>query len=345
MSDARKWLVFAGILVGMAAATIEKSIVATALPTITRELGGLSLYSWVFGAYMLASTITIPLFSKLADLKGRRPLYLGGMVIFLGGTLLAATASSMSQLILYRLIQGTGAGAIAPAALAAIGDIFPHKTRGRAFGIIGAVSILANLAGPLLGGWVTDQLSWRWGFILILPIGLLAALLVAVGYPAQTAIRKAIGPIDWQGAGLLGVSLSLGLVGLQMMGDGGRTLWPGVGLALSSGFIFWLGLNWEKRHPDPALPLYLLRDPLMKTILIGTLFLGAVTHSAIAYLPLFIQGVRGGTATDAGVTLLPMLISAGVASGVGGWLSSRAPRQTTITAWALAVLACVTWSI
>ena len=135
MSETRKWLVFAGILVGMTAATIEKSIVATALPTITEEIGGLTLYSWVFGAYMLASTITIPLFSKLADLKGRRPLYVGGMIIFLTGTFLAATATSMTQLILYRLIQGTGAGAVAPAALAAIGDIFPHKTRGRAFGI------------------------------------------------------------------------------------------------------------------------------------------------------------------------------------------------------------------
>lgn len=331
----RKWLGFAGILVGMSAAMLEKSLVATALPTITAEFGSIALYSWVFGAYMLASTTTIPLFGKLADLKGRRVLYLGGMALFLIGSALAATAVSMPQLVLYRVIQGTGAGAIAPAALAAIGDLFPSATRGRAFGVIGAVSILANLAGPLLGGWVTDALSWRWGFALILPVGGVAALLVAIGLPAHKSVREQNGRIDWQGAATMGMALSGVLVGLDAIGTGGASLGPGTAVALIAVFLFFAGIRLEQRHPNPVLPLPLLRLPSMKSALTSALFLGVVTHSAIAYIPLFVRETQGATATGAGLALLPMMVATGVASGVGGWLAGRWGSRLNLAAWLL----------
>ena len=334
----RKWLGFAGILVGMSAAMLEKSLVATALPTITAEFGSITLYSWVFGAYMLASTTTIPLFGKLADLKGRRVLYLGGMALFLIGSALAATAVSMPQLILYRVIQGTGAGAIAPAALAAIGDLFPSETRGRAFGAIGAVSILANLAGPLLGGWVTDTLSWRWGFAIILPVGGVAALLVAIGLPAHKSVQEQNGRIDWQGAVLMGLALSGILVGLDAIGTGGTSLGWGTAVSLIAVFLFIVGMRQEQRHPDPVLPLSLLRLPIMKSTLTSALFLGVVTHSAIAYIPLFVRETQGATATGAGFALLPMMVATGVASGVGGWLASRWGGRVNLAAWLLAAI-------
>ena len=335
----RKWIGFIAILVGMSAAVLEKSIVATALPTISTEFDNITLYSWVFGAYMLASTTTIPLFGKLADLKGRRLLYLGGMALFLIGSALAATAVSMPQLILYRVIQGAGAGAIAPAALASIGDLFPSETRGRAFGVIGAVSIFANVAGPLFGGWVTDNWGWRWGFALILPIGALAALLAAIGLPAHKTVDEQNGRLDWQGALLFGVALSGILIGLQAMGTSG--LGWGTAVFIGAILVFIIGISWEKQHPDPVLPLVLLRQPIIKTALATALFLGVITHGAIAYIPLFMRETYGATATQAGIALLPMMAASGIATIIGGWAASRWARQVNVIAWLLAGMGAV----
>jgi MFS family permease len=172
----------------------------------------MSLYSWVFGAYILAATVTIPLFAKLADLLGRRSLYLAGLVTFLAGSALAGAATSMPQLVLFRTLQGIGAGAVAPAALAAVGGLFNESVRGRIFGLIGAVQVLATLIGPVAGGWITDYYGWRWGFFLILPLGGVAAFCAALGLPASPATQRAPlslwwRQVDWQGAGLLGGAL------------------------------------------------------------------------------------------------------------------------------------------
>ena len=215
----RKWIGFSGILVGMSASALMQTLVATSLPVIERDLGGMALYSWVFAGYMLASTITIPLFARLADVIGRRTLYVVGLLVFLIGSALVGMSQSMEQLVSFRVLQGIGAGAVAPAALASIGDLFSDDERGKIFGIIGAVQVLANLIGPPLGGWITDTFSWRWGFYLILPVGLLAMVLAALGLQDKMrSINWRNLHIDWVGALLIGCGLFLGLLGFQQIG-------------------------------------------------------------------------------------------------------------------------------
>ena len=283
-----KWLGFSAILVGMSTSALMQMLVATSMPTMARDLGGIELYSWVFGGYMLASTITIPLFARLADIFGRRTLYVIGLSIFLAGSALIGTAQSMGFLVGYRVLQGIGAGAVAPAALASIGDLFGDDERGRMFGIIGAVQVLANLIGPPLGGWVTDTLSWRWGFYLVLPVGALALALAWFGLVNKSQWR------GWQT----------------------------------------LRLDWQ----SALIPIPVLKLPAMWKPVAGTLLLGMATNGAIAYFPLYLQKIHAQTATATGLSLLPMLLMAGIASGAGGSLASRYSRQTQSAAWILIIL-------
>jgi EmrB/QacA subfamily drug resistance transporter len=346
----RPWLGFAGILLGMSTSVLMQTLVATAMPTIADELGGLSLYSWVFGAYMLASTVTIPLFAKLADLLGRRSLYLAGLFTFLAGSALAGTAASMPQLVLFRVLQGIGAGAVAPAALAAVGDLFSESGRGRVFGLIGAVQVLATLVGPVAGGWITDVYGWRWGFFFVLPLGGLAALAAALGLSAGAT---ATGPdnahwlrqLDWQGAGLLGGALCAALLGLQAVAQGGGGYLAGAATLALAGLLFRVALRWEQNHADPTLPLALLRQSGLGRATLGTLLLGAASYGAIAYVPLYVQGTEGGTATAAGMALLPMMAAAGAGSGLGGWLGGRWPRPAALLAWCLVGAACLSLAL
>ena len=312
-----KWIGFSAILIGMSASALMQTLVATSLPVIVRDLGGLNLYSWVFGGYMLASTITIPLFARLADIFGRRLLYVLGLSVFLLGSALIGTAQNMYQLIGYRLLQGIGAGAVAPAALASIGDLFDDHERGKMFGIIGAVQVFANLIGPPLGGWITDTYSWRWGFFLVLPIGALAAFLAMNGLQNKS---QALGwktlRLDWLGALIIGLGLSLGLVGFQISGAG--DILTGLIFCVAAVVLLGFSVRWEKKQTDPVIPITLLEVPSMWKPVLGTLLLGFATNGAIAYFPLYLQKIFSQTATETGFALLPMLLMAGVASGVGG---------------------------
>ncbi len=336
----RRSVGFAAILLGMCVSVLMQTLVATALPTIAAELNGMNLYSWVFGAYMLAATVTIPLFGQLADLYGRRPLFLAGLALFLAGSALAGLAGSMAQLVGFRVVQGVGAGAVAPAALAAVGDLFEESRRGRIFGIIGAVQVLANLAGPLLGGWVTDGLDWRWGFFLVIPFGLLAMAAGAAGLEQRRPPGgAATGQVDWAGSGMLGIALCAGLLGLESAGKGGLRLLPALAALLGGALLAAAAVRWERRHPNPALPLTLFRRTGLGPAAIGTVLLGAATHGAAAYIPLYVQAVQGGTATDAGTVLGPMMLAAGVASAGAGWLAGRWPQPLiTAAGWLLTAL-------
>ncbi|MBI5351598.1 MAG: MFS transporter [Chloroflexi bacterium] len=333
----QKWIGFSAILVGMSASALMQTLVATSMPVIVRDLGGMNLYSWVFGGYMLASTITIPLFARLADIFGRRILYIVGLSIFLTGSALIGTASSMDLLVGYRILQGIGAGAVAPAALASIGDLFGDDERGKMFGIIGAVQVLANLIGPPLGGWITDTYSWRWGFYLVLPIGILAALLALVGLQNKSQFTnwKDL-RLDWQGASIIGLGLCLGLVGFQIIGAG-NILYGTITCAIGAVLLL-LASQWEQKHSDPVIPIPLLQVPSMWKPVVGTLLLGLATNGAIAYFPLYLQKIFSQTATATGFALLPMLLMAGIASGIGGSLANRYPRQTQSAAWMLVTL-------
>jgi multidrug resistance protein len=333
----KKWVGFCAILIGMSASALMQTLVATSMPIITRELGGMNLYSWVFGAYMLASTITIPLFARLADIFGRRTLYVSGLSIFLAGSALIGTAQTMDVLVGYRILQGIGAGAVAPAALASIGDLFNDNERGRMFGIIGAVQVLANLIGPPLGGWVTDTFSWRWGFYLVLPIAALAIVLAWFGLENKSLTTNwRTLRLDWQGALLIGFGLCLGLLGFQALGAG--SIVPGAIACALAILLLGFAARWEQKQPDPVIPISMLKVPSMWQPVLGTLLLGLATNGAIAYFPLYLQKIHAQTATATGLALLPMLLMAGVASGVGGSLASRYPRQTQLTAWFLVML-------
>ncbi|HBV88652.1 MAG TPA: hypothetical protein DEF42_18890 [Desulfosporosinus sp.] len=200
-------MAFIGILLGMSASIMMQTILATVLPQVVGELGGAQLYSWVFSGYMVTSTVTIPIFAKLADLYGRKRFYLGGMLVFLIGSALSGTADSMTELVIYRAFQGLGAGAIAPAAIAIISDLFPIEQRGKMLGILAVVQILANLMGPLLGGYITDNFGWQWSFFAVLPVGILASIFVERGLSELLKPSSAsdFAKIDWAGGLLLGI--------------------------------------------------------------------------------------------------------------------------------------------
>lgn len=338
----KKWLAFSGILVGMSTSALMQTLVATSLPVIERELGGIRLYTWVFAGYMLASTITIPLFGRLADLIGRRTLYISGLMLFLVASALVGQARSMVQLVAFRVIQGIGAGTVAPAALAAIGDLFGEQERGKIFGIIGAVQVLANLIGPPLGGWITDTFSWRWSFYLVLPIGVVALLLTWIGLDDKTQLGEWRNlSVDWIGAFGIGAALCAGLVGLQWVGAGDTQFTLGILLVILAVVMLVFSLRWERNHPDPVMPIALLRHPSMWKAALGTLLLGLITNSAIAYFPLYLEKIHAQSATETGFALIPMLLLAGIGSGLGGALANRWLKQTHIAAWILVSLGFV----
>jgi len=334
----RKWIGFSGILVGMCASALMQTLVATSLPVIERDLGGMNLYSWVFGGYMLASTITIPLFARMADTLGRRALYVTGLIVFMIGSALVGLSQNMAQMVAFRVLQGIGAGAVAPAALAYIGDLFGDNERGKIFGIIGAVQVLATLIGPPLGGWVTDSFSWRWGFYLVLPIGTLAIILAVLGFHdhARSTGWRSL-QIDWPGAILIGSGLCLGLLGFQWMGQDADHFLYGLVFCLCAVALLVIALRWEQKQSEPIIPMTLLSHPILWRASLGTLLLGFVTNGAVAYFPLYLEKIHGQTATATGLALLPTLLMAGIASGVGGTLANRWPRQTQAAAWLLVV--------
>src|SRR5947209_3058604 len=201
VSRQRLILIIIGVLLGMLRASLDQTIVGTALPHIVTELGGFDHYAWVVTAYLLASTVSIPIYGKLSDIYGRRTFFLGGMIIFLAGSALAGTSQNMTQLIIYRGIQGLGAGALMPIAMAIIGDVFPPAERGKWQGLIVAVFGLSSIVGPTLGGWITDNWGWRWVFYVNMPVGAIAILTAGLVLPR--AVRYVKHKIDYLGAIML----------------------------------------------------------------------------------------------------------------------------------------------
>lgn len=318
-------IAFTGILLGMAASVMMQTILATVLPNVVKELGGVQLYSWVFSGYMVAATISIPIFAKLADLYGRKNFYIGGMVVFLVGSVLSGTANSMEQLVLYRVIQGLGAGAVAPAAIAIISDLFPIEERGKMMGVLAAVQVLANLAGPLLGGLLTDNFGWRWAFFAILPIGILAVMLITGGLSEayQKVSQANLGQVDLIGGFLLGLGTVLLIKGFSQMGSQGLFHWQ-TGLILLSALVVFSSFLWqEKYHTDPVVPTSLIGTPNISVSLLSTFLLGAVMYGAIVILPIYGQVVLGGTAMQGGKLLLPLTFGVGLGGIIGGRLTKK----------------------
>jgi EmrB/QacA subfamily drug resistance transporter len=292
-------------------ASMESTVVATAMPTIVGQLGGLEHYSWVFSAYMLASTTTVPLYGKISDLYGRRKLYVGAMALFLLGSILSGQAHSMTQLILARGLQGVGAGGIMPLAFILIGEMFSLEQRARMQGFFSGVWGVSSIVGPLLGGFLVDQLSWRWVFYINIIPGLLAAALVAFAW-RDTLHGHGKPVVDYAGAILLTSSVVTLLLGLMEYGT--TSSW----ILIAVSIVLFIGLLWVESHAaDPILPLHLFRDRLFAISTMHGILTGWAMFGSISFIPLFVQSVLGTSATQAGITIAPMLLGWVGASIVG----------------------------
>jgi EmrB/QacA subfamily drug resistance transporter len=317
--------IYAGLMVTLALAALDQTIVATALPRIVGDLGGLTQYSWVFTAYMLTSTVTVPLYGKLGDVHGRKNLFLLAIVIFLAGSALCGIARSMTELIVFRAIQGVGAGGLFPLSLAVIGNIVPPRDRGRWQGLIGAVFASSSIVGPAVGGFIVDNTTWRWVFFVNLPVGGLALAVISLTMPRRA--RRTEHRIDWLGAGVLAAGTACLLLGLVW---GGRQYPWGSGHvlgALAAGAVLLaLFAQVERRAAEPILPFDVLRNPIVAGSVACMALVGMAMFGTISYVPLFVQGVIGTSATSSGVVLTPMTLGAVCTSILTGQLVSRTGR-------------------
>lgn len=312
--QSRIFVIVAGVMMSLFMASMEATVIATAMPTIVTELGGLSIYSWAFSAYMLTSTCVVPVYGKLSDLYGRRIVYAVAMVLFIGGSALCGLAASMEQLIFYRAVQGIGAGGVLPLAFIIVGDIFSFEQRARMQGFFAGVWGVSSVVGPLLGGFLVDQVSWQWVFYVNVIPGLLALALVWFGLGADRVQREKV-EVDYLGAALLMVGVVALLLGLNDLQTA-----TGVGLVALAVVLFIALYVVERRSANPVLPLKLFRDRLFTTGILHGIAAGGAMFGSLSYVPLFVQSVLGTTATEAGTTLTPMMLGWVVASVVGGRL-------------------------
>jgi EmrB/QacA subfamily drug resistance transporter len=299
----RRRAITAGLLLGMSLGALEATVVGTAMPTVIAQLGGLAHYAWVFSAYLLTSTASIPIWGRLSDIYGRRPMYLTAVALFLFGSLACGAAESMPQLIAARAVQGLGAGGIVPLSMTVMGELYSLTERPRVQALFSSMWGVASVLGPLVGGYLTDSLSWRWVFYINVPFALLCMGIIATAYPAARLTRAV--RVDWLGALLLFAGVSALLVALDA--EAAFAPWL-AGAAVLLGLFAWV----EWHVPEPILPLTVLRYPVMAGT-IGVVFLvGFSLFGALAFVPLFVQGVQAGTATQAGQVLTPIFL---------GWVS------------------------
>ncbi len=301
-------LVLFGVMLGLFLGAMESTAVATAMPTVIAGLGGLAIYSWVFSAYILAATISMPLWGKCADLYGRRAAYLAGLAIFLGGSVLSGFATSMTALIVFRTMQGLGGGALIPLGMTIIADLYGLEQRARMQGYFSATWGVASIVGPLIGGFLTDQLSWRWVFFVNVPFGLLAGVVLGWALRGVDRPRARVG-VDVGGAALLTAGMAALLVALVEGGRSGGGFGAGHGsLLVVAGGLLAAFVLWERRAAEPLLPLGLFANRMFRAAAISGFLAGMAMFGTISFIPLFVQGVLGGTATEAGTALTPFVL-------------------------------------
>jgi EmrB/QacA subfamily drug resistance transporter len=319
------WFVLGALLVSLFLAALDATIIATALPTIVGELGGLDRISWVFTAYLLTSTISVPLFGKISDIYGRKRVFQSTIVIFLAASVLAGLSPNMNMLILFRGLQGIGGGGLLAMTFTILGDILSPRERPQYMGYFTGVFAASSVIGPLVGGFFVDHLSWRWVFYVNLPVGAIALVVVAkyLHVPNPTERR----PIDYLGSFLFAVAVTTTL--LATTWGGNEYAWGSpmiVGL-FGAGVLFTaLLLLQERRAVEPLLPIHMFKNDIFTTsILMGILF-GSVMVAGSAFLPLFLQIVRGVSATSSGFLLVPMMGGVLLGSTYGGRLITKVGR-------------------
>jgi EmrB/QacA subfamily drug resistance transporter len=307
-------LTVVALLLGLFLAAMEMTVVSTAMPTVVAELGGLPLYAWAFSAYLLANTVTVPIWGKLADLRGRKPVLLAGVGLFLTGSLACGQAGSMAALIAWRAVQGLGAGAMQPMTFTIIGDLFDVHERGRMQGLFGAVWGLAGLVGPLVGGAIVHTVGWRWVFWVNLPFGLASAAVLALAYHERPERHEH--RLDVGGAALLAVAVVATLLAARSRGEGLVAI-P-VAVAAAAAFL-WV----EARAREPLLPLDLFRTRVVAIASASGTLMGAAMLGTVTFVPLWVQSVLGLPPTSAGAAIAPMALGWPVASAISGRLVPR----------------------
>jgi len=308
-------LTVVALLLGLFLAAMEMTVVSTAMPTAVGDLGGLHLYAWAFSAYMLTATVSVPIYGKLADLRGRKPVMLVGIALFLIGSMACGRAGSMAALVAFRAIQGLGAGAIQPMALTIVGDLFGDvRERGRMQGVFGAVWGVAGLVGPLLGGAIVQWLSWRWVFYVNVPLGLGCAAVLQAAYHEKVEHQEH--RLDLAGAFLLAGTVLAVLVATRSRATGAWAL-PA---ALLLGLLF---VVVERRAAEPLLPLDLFAHRVIGVASATGALVGAAMISTVTFVPLYVQSVLGGSPTTAGGAIAPMVVGWPIASAVSGRILHR----------------------
>ncbi len=315
-------IVFGGLMLVMLIASLDSTVVSTALPTIVGDLGGLNHISWVVTAYLLAQTVVTPLYGKLGDLYGRKIVLQTGIVLFVVGSALCGLSKNMPELIAFRAFQGLGGGGLIVSAQAAVGDVVAPRQRGKYQGLFGAVFGLAFVVGPLLGGTITTNLSWRWIFYINLPIGAISLVVLGAGLPKMK--RGLDHRIDYLGTTVLAAGLSALVLFVSLGGTSFRWVSPEIlGLAAAAGVMLALFVFVELHVKEPVLPMRLFKNSVFSTTSLVALLLGFAMFGSITYLPLYFQVVKGATPTGSGLQLLPMMAGLLIASIGSGRIISR----------------------
>jgi EmrB/QacA subfamily drug resistance transporter len=334
-------LTMLGVLMVMLLASLDQTIVSTAMPRVIADLQGFDRYTWVSTAYLLTSTVMVPIYGKLSDLFGRKPIFLFGVVIFLIGSALSGASQSMNQLIAFRAFQGIGAGALMPIAIAIIGDLFTPRERGKWQGLTGGVWGLSAIVGPTLGGWITQNSTWRWIFYVNIPIGLVAMLVLIFLMPTLRGKARQIS-IDYIGAALLVLGTVPLLLGFTWAGTQYDWLSPqiigmfaGAAVVLTVFVIYqaWL----ERRGGQPIIEPSLFKNSIFSVSTVVTIIFGMGLFGSIFFIPLFVQGVVGSSATSSGLILTPLMLTSLVGSVVSGQLVSRLGKYKWIAILGMAV--------
>ena len=330
-------VVFSGLLLVMLLAALDSTIVATALPTIVGELGGLARLSWVVTAYLLAQTIVTPLYGKLGDLYGRKRVLQAAIVLFLAGSALCGMSGSMNQLIAFRALQGLGGGGLLVTTQAIVGDIVSPRERGRYQGIFGAAFGLASLLGPLIGGYFTTHWTWRWIFYINLPLGVFALAVLRATLPAQVPRDRP--RLDYAGAGLLAIALA----GIILTTDLGGTAFPWASLpVIAAGAVSLLAVAGfvavESRAAEPVLPLRLFASRDFTVAAVLGFIVGFSLFGAVAYVPVFLQVVTGASPTASGLQMVPMMAGMFATSIAAGQFVSRTGRYRVLPIAGLGII-------